>query len=330
MGADANFVWPRVAVIGTGAVGCYFGGVLARAGAKVKLIGRNAGVDEIARAGLTIQDSKVRDCAILMSQERIRVEATTDIEAARHADVVLLCVKTIDTGRASIELARRLSAEAIVVSMQNGVDNVERIFETSKISALPAVIYLSVEMSGVTQVNIAGEAKVISGVPHHLESTSRNRREDVSRLAQMFSAAGIACEVSDNIAGEMWLKLLWNCAGNAVTALGRATYGRVSASPLVRETMLAAALEVKRVAEAAGIVVPELVLTDDVIRKAHDAGNLTSSTAQDVMRKRRTEIDSLNGYVVSRAKELGIDVPVNQALYALVKLLESSYSTSKQ
>ena len=321
-----KLVWPRIAVVGAGAVGCYFGGMLARAGASVQLIGRRATVEAIAREQLTIHDAFLYPGSTTPLQERIRITARTDMEAIRGADVILLCVKTIHSESAAVEVSRCVAPHTIVLSIQNGVDNVERIFAASGISALPSVIYISVSMSGPAQVTKAGHARMVLGVPENRRAGEQNNIEVVARLAKIFAASGVSCQVSNNITGELWLKLLWNCAGNAVTALGHATYGQISANALARKTMLAAALEVKRVAEHAGIRLPEVVLTDELIRKVHDAGDLTSSTAQDVIRRRKTEIDSLNGYVVSRAKELGVEVPVNQTLYSLVKLLESSYS----
>ena len=323
MGNTGNFVWPRIVVVGAGAVGCYFGGILARVGAPVTLIGRQTSVAAITRGQLSIHDSVFRDGSVVTFQEQVSITATTNMEAVRGADIVLLCVKTIDTESAAAELASHLAPRAVVLSMQNGVDNVRRIFAASGVAALPSVVYVSVAMSGPAQIAKSGEAKILLGVPQDSVG-SADQTEDVSRLSEMFAAANIDCRVSKNIEGELWLKLLWNCAGNAVTALGRATYGQVSASALARQTMLAAALEVRQVARAAGVTLPDVELSDEHIREVHDAGDLTSSTAQDVLRGKKTEIDSLNGYVVARAKELGLETPVNQTLYSLVKLLEVS------
>src|SRR5688572_15494037 len=110
--------WPRVAVVGAGAVGSYFGGMLARAGAPVTLIGRPLHVDVWARDGLTIDGVTVR--------ESIPVAAATRVDAARDADLVLVCVKSPDTERTARDLAPHLSAGALIVSLQNGVDNVAR------------------------------------------------------------------------------------------------------------------------------------------------------------------------------------------------------------
>src|SRR5215208_4000292 len=116
--------------MGAGAVGCYFGGMLARAGAPVMLIGRSLHVEAMQRKGLLVERSDLR--------EYVPVSASTDVGAARDARIVLLCVKTVDTEGAARALAPHLSGEAVVVSLQNGVDNVDRIRSVAAIEAIPA------------------------------------------------------------------------------------------------------------------------------------------------------------------------------------------------
>jgi 2-dehydropantoate 2-reductase len=304
---------PRIAVVGAGAVGCYFGGMLALAGLPVTLIGRRASVDAISRNQLLITDSSL--------SQRVTVEASTKIEAVREADVILLSVKTTDTELVTPELAAHMAPQAAVLSLQNGVDNVRRIFTASGISAIPCAVYVSVAITAPGHVTKSGSAQIILGLP---KDAARDREDIPQKLAQIFNRAGVSCRISQNIEVELWLKLLWNCAANAVTALGRATYGQVARSALAREMMLAAAMEVVEVARAAGVALPTLELNDTHIREVLDVRDATSSTAQDIIRGKRSEIDSLNGYIVARARELGVKVPVNQTLYALVKLLEES------
>src|SRR5262247_47209 len=111
--------WPPIAVLGAGAVGCYFGGMLARAGAPVTLIGRPRHVEALVRDGLWLET--------LHFQERVPVTASVAVEAAREAAVVLFCVKALNTDEAARSLAPQLAPGAVVLSLQNGVDNVERI-----------------------------------------------------------------------------------------------------------------------------------------------------------------------------------------------------------
>jgi 2-dehydropantoate 2-reductase len=301
--------WPRVAVLGAGAVGCYFGGMLARAGAPVTLIGRPEHVGAIQRDGL-FMDS-------IHFQERVAVSATTDTAAVRDASIVLFCVKTLDTDNAARSLAPLLSPSAIVVSLQNGVDNIERIRAASGIVALPSVVYVAAAMSGPGRIKHSGRGDLVLG---------RSPLNSAQQVAESFTRAGVPCRVSENIDGDLWAKLVWNCAGNAITALGRASYGQIARSESALQLFLAAANETMAVARASGIRLPPVDLANANVKLARDLGNATSSTAQDIQRGKRTEIDSLNGFVVRRGVELGVPTPVNSTLTALIKLLEDSKS----
>lgn len=296
----------RIVVMGAGAVGCYFGGMLARAGSPVTLIGRAALVEAVARHGLFLDSIRF--------QQRVEIAATTDPSAARDAAVVLFCVKTVDTELAARMLAPHLAPGATVVSLQNGVDNVARMGAAAAIDALPSVVYVAAALSEPGRVHHSGRGDLVLGDPR--------RRDDVARVADLFACAGVPCRLTENIEGELWAKLILNCAGNALTALGRASYGRVAGHEAAREVLLRAAEEAVAVARAAGVRLPPLDLPATALELARSLGDATSSTAQDIERGKRTEIDSLNGYIVRRAAELGVPAPVNQTLSALVKLLE--------
>jgi 2-dehydropantoate 2-reductase len=301
--------WPRIAVFGAGAVGCYFGGMLARAGAPVTLIGRPEHVDAIHRDGLFIDS--------IHFQERVAVAANTETAAVRDAAIVLFCVKTLNTDDAAQSLAPHLSPGAIVVSLQNGVDNIERIRAASGIEALPSVVYVAAAMPGPGRIKHSGRGDLVLG---------RMPLDAAQRVADCFTRAKVPCRISENIHGDLWAKLVWNCAGNAITALGRASYGQIAQSESALQMFLAAAKETMEVACAAGVALPPVDLANANVKLARDLGNATSSTAQDIQRGKRTEIDSLNGYVVRRGAELGVPTPVNSTLTALIKLLEESFS----
>src|SRR2546422_3599689 len=145
----------RVAIVGAGAVGCYFGGMLARAGIPVTLIGRATHVEAIRRNGLFIES---RDF-----QEFVRLEAETEMSAVREATIVVLSVKTVDTETAAAAVSPHLQERALLVSFQNGVDNVERIRRATAIPAIPAVVYVAAAMSGPGRVKHGGRGDVILG-----------------------------------------------------------------------------------------------------------------------------------------------------------------------
>ncbi len=300
--------WPRVAVMGAGAVGCYFGGMLARAGAPVTLIGRRAHVEALARDGLFLDS--------IHFQQRVDVAASTEAEAARGAELVLFCVKTLDTETAAQVLAPHLAPGALVVSLQNGVDNAARIRAATGIEALPAVVYVAASMPAPGRVKHAGRGDLVLG--------DALRREEVARVATWFTRAGVPCRVSENILSDLWVKLILNCAGNAVTALGRSSYRRAAQNEHARQVMAATAEEAMAVARAAGVVLPPIDLVTAGLKLAQDLGAATSSTAQDLQLGKRNEIDALNGYIARRGAELGVRTPVNLTLFALIKLLEEN------
>mgnify|MGYP001568193477 CR=1 FL=1 len=293
--------------------------MLARAGAPVTLIGRPEHVDAIHRDGLFLDS--------IHFQERVAVSATTDTAAARDASIVLFCVKTLDTDDAARSLAPHLLPDAIVVSLQNGVDNIERIRAASGIVALPSVVYVAAAMSGPGRIKHSGRGDLVLGrSPLHSAQRVAEWFTAESAVETLFTRAGVPCRISENIDGDLWAKLVWNCAGNAITALGRASYGQIARSESALQVFLAAANETIAVARAAGIRLPPVDLANANVKLARDLGNATSSTAQDVQRGKRTEIDSLNGFVVRRGAELGVPTPVNSTLTALIKLLEDSKS----
>ncbi|MBV9087796.1 MAG: ketopantoate reductase family protein [Acidobacteriaceae bacterium] len=301
--------WRRIAVVGAGAVGGYFGGLMAYAGAPVTMIGRQNFVDAVKRDGLFLDT--------LQFQERVRVEAATDLSAARDAELVLFCVKTPDNAATARALAPVLAPGAIVVSMQNGVDNVEQIRAATGIDAVPAVVYVAASVERPGSVKHVGRGDLVIG-------PESQRTKDV---AAIFLRANIPCRISDNIEGELWTKLIWNCALNAISALGQARYGQIAENMDARRLVQAVVDEVLAVARAAGIVLPGISGSRDgmegAMKIATQMAGALSSTAQDINRHKRTEIDSLNGFISRRAKELGVATPVNEALYTLVKLLES-------
>jgi len=305
----------RVAVLGAGAVGCFYGGMLARAGHDVVLIGRPAHVEAIRKSGLHFEG--------LAFDEHIRAAASTEAEAVRGAALVLVCVKSTDSERAAAEIAPWLEATAIVVNLQNGVDNAERIQAVIKRPVIPAVVYVATEMAGPGHLKHHGRGELVIGA---LEAAPAPR-EALDRVQRWFAEAGVKVAISDNVAGELWGKLVVNCAYNAISAISQLPYGRMIGGAGVREVMRDVVAETLAVAAASGVrTAPDL--PDNVYRIAEWMPTQYSSTAQDLQRGRATEIDHLNGFVVRRGDALGVPVPANRVLYTLVKLIESKGNPS--
>jgi len=299
----------RIAVIGAGAVGGYFGGVLARAGADVVLIGRKSFADSVNSRGLFLDT--------LHFQEHIRVHASTELSACRDADLILFCVKTRDTIATARELAPFLTPHTTVVSLQNGVENVDQIRAAAGGDPIAAAVYVAVSVPEPAHVRHAGRGDLVIGPVS----------PRAKAVAEVFERAKIPCRISVEITGELWTKLLWNCALNAVSALGRARYREVAGNEDARKLVRTIVDEFMAVARAAGVYLVGVPNADagfaGAMKIATDMAGAYSSTAQDLQRGRPTEIDSLNGFIARRGAELGVETPVNQALFTLVKLMES-------
>jgi 2-dehydropantoate 2-reductase len=303
--------WPKIAIVGAGAVGGYFGGMLARAGAPVVMIGRAPFAEAVNKNGLFLD--------ALHFKESVGVQAATNLEAARDAEVVLFCVKTTDTAATARALAPLLSPNAIVISLQNGVDNADQIRAAANIEALGAVVYVAASVPQPGAIKHVGRGDLVVGP----------RSPRTEQIAALFERAKVPCRISENLEGELWTKLTWNCALNAVSALGRAKYGQIAASEDARKVVAEIVYEVLAVARAANIHPPGLedpqAALAGAFKIAQQMSEALSSTAQDMLRHKNTEIDSLNGYVSRRGAALNVPTPVNQALFALIKLAESSH-----
>jgi 2-dehydropantoate 2-reductase len=307
--------------MGAGAVGCYFGAMLARAGAQVRLIGRPALVDAVTRDGLRFEGIDFKG--------RIALSATADAAGVAGAGLVLFSVKSPDTEAAARAIAPHLAPGAIVLDLQNGVDNCERLRAQIANVVVPAVVYVAAEIPapGVLRHNGRGDLVIGELGPHPPPCPPPQAGEGrvgglLADLAAYLSGANIPTRISDNVEGELWWKLTLNCAYNAVSALGRSRYGPMMAIPEIREVMSEAVREIIALAEAKGVRIAMPDPVEAVLRFSQSMPHAISSTAQDLERGRPTEIDYLNGYVVRECDARGLPAPVNRTLHALVKLME--------
>ena len=293
----------KIAVMGAGAVGCYYGGMLGRAGHEVTLIGRQAHVDAMRDNGLRIETNAF--------DKRVPVQASTRADAVRGAQLVLFCVKSSDTESAGRDMAPHLEAGAMVLNCQNGVDNAERLQPLLRQRVAPAVVYVATEMAGPGHVRHHGRGELVVA-------------PDVAskELKDLFAGAGVPLQVSENVAGALWMKLIVNCAYNALSAITQLPYGRLVQGEGIEAVMRDVTDECLALARAVGVQVPGDA--HEAVRQiARTMPTQHSSTAQDLARGKRTEIDHLNGFVVRKAGALGVAAPVNRTLHALVKLMET-------
>lgn len=292
----------RIAVMGAGSVGCYYGALLARAGLPVTLIGRAAHVEAVRTQGLLLEAGGEKIF--------VRMSATTQAAGVAGADCVLVCVKSGDTEAVGREIAPHLAPEVAVLSLQNGVDNPERLSAVIGRPVLPVAVYVATEMPGPGHVKHHGRGDLLIGSGPMSE-----------RIAATFSAAGIPTTVSDNALDALWGKLVMNCAYNALSALTRLPYGRMLGVGGIAEVMTDVVAECVAVAGASGITLPEDILAR-VLDLAAAMPDQFSSTAQDLARGRASEIDHLNGFILRRGAATGVATPVNRVLHTLVRASE--------
>jgi 2-dehydropantoate 2-reductase len=308
----------RTLVMGAGAVGAYFGGKLARAGADVVFVARGANLDALRAGGVRVEAGvSPADAAGAPALHLTPVRAVADPAEAGPVDLILVCVKSYDSAAAAAALRPIVTPDTIVLSLQNGIENE---------AILAGALGLPPLLGGLTHI---GAELVAPGVVRH-DSGGRIifgeldgcRSARADRLAQLCSAAGIAHHLSRHIAVMLWDKLCWNAAFNACTAVARRTVGELLARIDGRALVRAAMLEVVAVANANGVALDAARVDPEIERSAAELGHLRTSMLQDRDRGRRLEHDALNGAVVRAAERTATPAPVNRVLYALLAVLD--------
>ena len=304
-----------IAVLGAGAVGGFFGAMLARAGHPVTLIARQAHAQAIERDGLRLQ--------MAGRIEAIRVPARTDIAAVAGADLVLFCVKSTNTELAAREMAPHLADDALVLSLQNGVENAATIARHVRQVVVPAVVYVATAMPEPGLVAHHGRGDLVIGPIDAKAAQDAALAQRLQALVDLFATAQVPVRISADVMAELWSKLMVNCAYNAISGIAQAAYGKLAALAEVRELLEMVVREVVALAEAEGVDLPLEPALDAMRKIAGAMPAQLSSTAQDMARGKPSEIDHLNGFVARRGAALGVATPANQALHALVRLIES-------
>ena len=291
----------KIAVMGAGAVGCYYGAMLALAGHQVLLIGRATLVEAISENGLILEKNRQRLVA--------HVQASSDPAAIAGAEMILICVKSGDTEQAAREINPFLAPSCQVLSLQNGVSNAETLADILGRPVAPVVVYVAsrIPSPGIVRHEGRGDLEVSA--------------QCASDVADLLNGAGIETRVSDDVIGSLWTKLIVNCAMNPISAITGLTYGEMVSKDGMPELIDDIVREALSVAHAEGIFIPDTIF--EVIRQIPvSMPGQYSSTAQDLMQGKPTEIDFLNGEIVRRADKLGLAVPVNRTLTLLVKSTE--------
>lgn len=298
----------KFAVVGAGGVGGFFGGRLAKSGEDVWFIARGTHLDAMKRVGLQINSTE--------GNFRVPPGRMTDKPAEiGPSDAILFCVKSYDTEPAARQLKPILTTQSIIISLQNGVDNEEKIqknIETGTVYGGVANIYSTITAPGV--ITETGGPKKIEFGPlrrqHAVEDQPGNT------ILHALLKAGIRAELADDVHTAIWKKFIFIAAVAGLTALTRLTLGQILA---VREsrTLLADAMkEVETIARAvhANVEPGYVELIFEKLKKYDN--NTRSSLFYDLTHEKPLEIEALSGTVVRYGEKLGISTPVHNTMYA--------------
>jgi 2-dehydropantoate 2-reductase len=301
----------KILVMGTGAVGGFYGGKLACAGHDVTFVTRGETLRTLRQDGLTVKSYQ--------GDFRLdRVHATDRPGEAGVCDLALVCVKSYDTVTAARSMRPAVGPDTIILSLQNGVENEEQLErELGRGNVMGAMAYIGAD--------VVSPGVVVHSVAGRLAFGERNgqRTPEAERLEWVFLDAGIDAQLSTNITVTLWDKLIWNAAFNAICTLSRHTVGEVLSHPqthtLVRDTML----EVIAVAQAQGLDLTESRADEHIEGSRTPAMSVfATSMAHDLARGKRLEYDALNGAVVRFGERFGVPVPINRTLYGLLARID--------
>jgi len=305
----------KVLVVGAGAIGGYFGTILARKGHHVTMLARAAYAAKIRASGFRIVDGPDEGVA--------RVAVIADLAEAEVPDLVLFAVKTYHTEELAKALEQVLDAKSVVLPLQNGADRAAAIQQyLSKGKVLSGAVFMESVLvePGVVRY-LSGARRIILGEPHGGVSSL------VIQLHKELVASGINAEIPPDVRVEVWRKFVLVCAGNALTALTRSPVGEILAYPPGRQLVGQIMGEAVAVGAKLGISLPGY--PESGVTFLESLGpKLRSSMLVDVESGRLTEIDALNGHVVRRGEEFGIDVPLNRMVWVALALHNQRVSKS--
>ena len=304
----------KIAVVGAGAMGSLFGGLLAEAGHEVWLY-------DIWKEHIRVLNQKGLMIEYEANVRQIKLNAVTEPENIGESELVLIFVKSTQTESAA-NTARRLSgANGLVLTLQNGMGNAETIAEyVSSGRILAGTTAHGATMLGAGKIRHAGKGPTIMGMWSSAEKDYQIARQ----TAAMLSQAGIETSAVKDPRTVIWDKLIVNVGINAITALSGITNGQILDLESTRALSRSAVQEAASVARAQGIDLREDPVAH-VFQVAAATATNRSSMGQDVDHRRPTEINAINGFVVREAERMGMEAPVNRTLTALVETMEAHY-----
>ena len=299
----------RIAVMGAGAVGAYFGAKLSASGHNVAFLARGAHLDALRRDGLRVESAG----------GNLRIQNalfTNDPGEVAVVDLILFCVKSYDTDAAVGALAPMIGNATTILSLQNGVDNADKIAARwGETRALAGVVYLGSQLVGPGTIKHSAGGRIIFG---EMDGSARDTTQSIERA---LTAAQIPCEISKEIRKAQWRKLLWNAPFCAISCLTRATVKEIIESDSLRQLTVDCMNEVRLAARTRNVDL-EAELLDETLNFSKSLGEFKPSMRQDLEARKPLEYEAFNGIVVKLLRQAGKEAPVNQVFYGTLEYLD--------
>jgi 2-dehydropantoate 2-reductase len=300
----------RTIVLGTGGVGGYFGGLMARAGQDIGFVARGAHLEALQQRGLRVQSVK-------SGEFEMPVRASQNPADLGEADLVLFCVKSYDTAIAAESIRPVMKPDTAVISLQNGVDNeeaIDSVLGAGHVMGGAAYIESTITEPGVI-AQLSGLCRLAFG------ELNGNRSERAARIDEEFRAAGIDAVWAEDINQTLWLKFMFISAMAGLTTLTGQPIGPIAHTPESAAVLKAVIEEAASVGRAAGVNIPDKAVDQTFNMATTAPGTMRSSMQRDMERGRAIEIDALNGAVARIGARYGVPTPVNSTIYGCIAMM---------
>ena len=293
----------KIVIIGAGGVGGYFGGKLAQAGFDVTFVVRGEHLSAIKKNGLQIKSIK--------GDFTVHPKVTDDMQTINDPDLIILGVKSWQVIDVAKNLRSIISKNTMVLPLQNGADNAEKLLSVlNKENVLAGLskIVSKIEAPGIIR-HFAFEPEIIFG------EINNDLTERVRRLKNVFDKAGFKNGISDNIQLDIWRKFLFIVSISGIAALTRVVIGEIRHDTYLRKICYQTAFEIMTIANAKGISLSKTDIENAMQAIDNTDFQTTASMQRDIMENRPSELDNFNGYIVRQGKELQIETPINDFIY---------------
>lgn len=304
----------KIVIVGPGAMGCLFAALLSKSKEEIWLFDKNKErAEKISGQGIITEG--------ISGNWQAKIKITTETKEIGRADLIIICVKSYDTKEAITEVKPLTDESTKVLTLQNGIGNIEIVGEAiGPEKVIGGISNMGATLLDTGKVRYAGKGDTVIG------RIDGKIPVEMRAIREVFNKAGLETRISRDIKGLLWSKLIINIGINALTAITRLNNGRLIEFEGTKRILREAVTEAVRIAKRKRIK----LIYDDPLAKVEAVCEATSanvsSMLQDVLKKRRTEIDFINGVIVRQAQELGINAPVNSILLDLVKTIEASYN----